>query len=70
MADNEANGCSSDDGMTSDADVERYIIAGDQSMREYFIGKKYFEFALAAGLLKQLNIGETWSEMDVSQHRP
>jgi hypothetical protein len=66
MADNEANGCSSDDGVTSDADFENYIISGDQSTREYYIGKKYFELALATRLLKHSNTGETWSELDVS----
>lgn len=69
MADNEVNGSSSDEGMMSDHDVEESITSGDQRMREYYLGKKYFEFALATRLLEQSSIDEAWSELDVSRHR-
>lgn len=65
MADKEANGFSSDNGTTSETDLENYIISEDRSMREYFLGKKYFEFSLATRLLTSPDLGETWPELDV-----
>ncbi|KAM0714659.1 hypothetical protein Q7P37_009957 [Cladosporium fusiforme] len=68
MADDKISCFSSDDGMTSDTDVERFIISEDRSMAEYYLGKKYFEFTMAAWLLKRPDVAETWSELDVCEH--
>lgn len=69
MADVNANISSSDDDMTSETDVEQFIISEERNVTEYYLGKKYFEFAITAQLLKTSAIGELWSELDVRQYR-
>ena len=67
MAAKEVNGFSSDIETASDTDLENFIISEDRSIREYYLGKKYFDFALATRLLTGSDSGETWPELDVCQ---
>jgi hypothetical protein len=56
---------STDASMGADTDVEGFILSEDWSVREYTLGKEFFQFALVANLVSSSDVDETWPEFDV-----
>lgn len=68
MTDSEVARFSSEDEAASDADIEQSISSEDWSLREYYLGKKYFDSTIAKQLLECPDLGNNWPELDVSEH--
>jgi hypothetical protein len=56
---------STDASVDADTDVEGFIISEDWSVKEYTLGKAFFQFTLLADLVSSSDADETWPEFDV-----
>lgn len=70
MTDFKVEGFSSDDEVVSDTDVEQFIISEDWSLKEYYLGATYFDFAIAKQALQLPDNGSNWPELHVRKHDP
>jgi hypothetical protein len=59
---------SSEDEVASDTNVEQFISSEDWSLKEYYLGESYFEFAIAKQLLELPDLGSNWPELNVREH--
>lgn len=67
MIDSEVARFSSEDEAASDADIEHSISSEDWSLKEYYLGKKFFDLTIAKQLLECPDLGNNWPELDVSE---
>lgn len=68
MTDFKVEGFSSEDEVASDTDVEQFILSEDWSLKEYYLGAKYFDFAIAKQVMGSLDHGSNWPELHVRMH--
>jgi hypothetical protein len=68
MADSKVEAFSSEDEVASVTDVEQFIISEDWSLKEYYLGAKYFDFAIAKQVMGSIDHGSSWPELHVRKH--
>ncbi len=60
-----SDGSSSEDAHTAGSEIEQMLITDDWTMKEYILGKRYFEVILMGHLLKSATCDESLPEFDV-----
>lgn len=61
---------STDEASATGSDIEQLLVSGDWSGKEYCLGKKYFDFALTAQLVKQSDADEGLAELGFRETHP
>ncbi|KAK1030003.1 hypothetical protein LTS16_019264 [Friedmanniomyces endolithicus] len=59
-----SDGSSSEDAHTAGSEIEQMLITDDWTMKEYILGKRYFEVILMGHLLKSATCDESLPEFD------